>query len=97
MLTESGARHVLYDLPLMNDLTQVERIVITWPSGSTVGDIRAVRLDHRKVYVLADNTLFEGVLPATGPYGRGVSSTITAVLIVFAVTLGFGILKRFAR
>ncbi len=97
ILTESGARHVLYDLPLMDDLTQVERIVITWPGGSSVGDIRAVRLDHRKVYVLSDNTLFEGALPAAGPYGRGFSSTITAVLVVFAVTLGFAILKRFAR
>jgi hypothetical protein len=49
------------------------------------------------VYVLSDDTLMVGTLPAAGPYGRGMASTITAALVVVTVALGFGILKRFAR
>jgi len=97
ILAESGARHVLYDIPSVDDMTQVERLFISWPGGSSIGDIRTMRLNRRKVYVLSDDTLMVGTLPASGPYGRGMASTITATLVVVTVALGFGILKRFAR
>lgn len=96
ILAETGARHILFYLESLDDPKAVERIAVSWPPSEGIGEVRAVYLNRRRLYVVTQDALFEGALPI-GTSNGGLASTLTAILVVVATSVGFGIIKRFAR
>lgn len=98
ILAEVGARHVLYYLEAIDNPSNVERVVVSWPATEGFGQIRDVRIHRRRLYILTQDALLEGSLPlGAGPYGNSFASTVTAILVISAVGLAFAIVKRFGR
>lgn len=95
LLAESGARHVIYYLDSIDNPRSVDRILVSWPPSEGIGNIRAIRLYQRRLYVLTDGALLEGTLPVGNRYTSSLASTVTAAIVVLATLIGFLILKRF--